>query len=178
MADCPGEALESCSRGRREALPLSSENSFFLFWHGPLAQSPRAELPETWWRFFSHVCAHLSIFHVHYISLQSLLSSPFLLLLLLSSFAFLFLFFLFPPRPGTERRPQEEEVGFKSYGIFLSTRRNLPRARFQLVIPKQTIGFRRYFWSLFWARCYINTFRFSTIRFSMDFSYSMILTLL
>lgn len=169
MADCPGEALESCSRGRREALPLSSENSFFLFWHGPLAQSPRAELPETWWRFFSHVCAHLSIFHVHYISLQSLLSSPFLLLLLLSSFAFLFLFFLFPPRPGTERRPQEEEVGFKSYGIFLSTRRNLPRARFQLVIPKQTMAFADIFGGFFGPDVTLTPFAFPQSAFQWIF---------
>lgn len=30
-------------------------------------------------------------------------------------------------------------TGFKSYGIFLPLRRNLPRAGFQLFIPKQTI---------------------------------------
>lgn len=53
-----------------------------------------------------------------------------------------------------------------------------PQGSFSARDSQTNDRFRRYFWSLFWARCYINTFRFSTIRFSMDFSYSMILTLL
>lgn len=169
-------ARTSCGLSRRSPRKLQQREKrgpaalfrelFFSF----LARPPGTEptLPETWWRFSSHVCAHLSIFHVHYISLQSLLSSspssP-------PSFAFLFLFFLFSSQLGLARRATRvvEEVGSKSYGIFLSTRRNLPGARFQLVIPKQTIASLS---PIFLAatpsrpRHYINTFRFSTIRFS------------
>lgn len=35
--------------------------------------------------------------------------------------------------------PLLQTTGFKSYGIFLPLRSNLSRARFQLLIPKQTI---------------------------------------
>lgn len=57
------------------------------------------------------------------------------------SFVFLFFLLSFPARPGTESHKRAvEEVGSKSYGIFLSTRRNLPGARSRLVIPKQTIA--------------------------------------
>lgn len=76
-------ARTSCGLSRRSPRKLQQREKrgpaalfrelFFSF----LARPPGTEptLPETWWRFSSHVCAHLSIFHVHYISLQSLLSS-------------------------------------------------------------------------------------------------------
>lgn len=142
---------------------------FFSFLARPPGTEPTRRAP---WDLvailLSRVRAPLDI-PVHYISLQSLLSSSLLLLLLLSSFAFLFLFFLFPPRPGTERRPQEEEVGFKSYGIFLSTRRNLPRARFQLVIPKQTIAFADIFGRFFGPDVTLTPFAFPQSAFQWIF---------
>lgn len=169
VADCPGEALESCSRGRRENPAALFRELFFSF----LARPPGTEptLPETWWRFFSHVCAHLSIFHVHYISPQSLLSPP-----LLSSFFFAFLRLsllspLFPSsawhgepqEPWRRWAPNHMEFSFRRGGIS-------PGLVLGSWFPnKRSPRFRRYFWPpRFFAlpRHHINTFRFSTIRFS------------
>lgn len=88
----------------------------------------------------SRVRSPLDIPRTLYISpISPLHSSPLLLLLRLPSS---FSSFSSLSQLGLARRATRavEEVGSKSYGIFLSTRRNLPGARSRLVIPKQTIA--------------------------------------
>ena len=127
MADCPGEALESCSqrvqhaRGGGErpfccSLPLNS----FSFGKKPLASSPRSsslrlagELPST-------VCAHMCV-------CISPTCSPFSLLFLL-----VHLFALLALLPRATRPPRLQII----WNFPFDVKGSLSAARFQLVTPK------------------------------------------
>lgn len=132
-------ARTSCGLSRRSPRKLQQREKrgpaalfrelFFSF----LARPPGTEptLPETWWRFSSHVCAHLSIFHVHYISLQSLLSSsPSLSFSTFLRLPLSLLSLLFPARPGTESHKSRGGGGLQIIWNFPFDAEESPRGSF------------------------------------------------
>lgn len=145
-------ARTSCGLSRRSPRKLQQREKrgpaalfrelFFSF----LARPPGTEptLPETWWRFSSHVCAHLSIFHVHYISPISPLLFSFFSTFLRLPLSLLSL--LFPARPGTESHKSRGGGGLQIIWNFPFDAEESPRGSFSTRDSQTNDRFRRYFW--------------------------------